>query len=90
MYNLYCEHPVIIRHPRLKDLLPVFGSYRTPNGLYDLTPSQCHTWKYRFPEWLFSAMDSEVLKFWEIAPIAEPIKPYFNHQIFCGQLCEHE
>ena len=58
MYNLYCEHPVIIRHPRLKDLLPVFGSYRTPNGLYDLTPSQCHTWKYRFPEWLFSARKS--------------------------------
>nr|DAW00363.1 MAG TPA: hypothetical protein [Microviridae sp.] len=33
MYNLYCEHPVIIRHPRLKDVLPVFGSYKTPNGL---------------------------------------------------------
>lgn len=55
MYNLYCEHPVIIRHPRLKDVLPVFGSYKTPNGLTELTPSQCHTWKYRFPEWLFSA-----------------------------------
>lgn len=60
--QIYCEHPVIIRNSRLKDLITRYCCYISPTGMQEITRTTANYWKYAFPELRFSP------KKWNVTP----------------------
>ena len=54
MKQIFCEHPVIIRNPQLKELLITHRCYTTLTGDYYISFAQANYFKYRFPAYQFS------------------------------------
>ena len=50
----FCEHPVIIRNPQLKELLITHRCYTTLSGDHYVSFAQANYFKYRFPDYQFS------------------------------------
>ena len=54
MKQIFCEHPVIIRNPQLKELLITHRCYTTLTGDHYISFAQANYFKYRFPDYQFS------------------------------------
>ena len=54
MKQIFCEHPVIIRNPQLKELLITHRCYTTLTGDHYVSFAQANYFKYRFPDYQFS------------------------------------
>lgn len=54
MKKIFCEYPVIIRNPQLKELLITHRCYTTLTGDHYISFAQANYFKYRFPDYQFS------------------------------------